>query len=334
MDAQLTPLPILETLVAYQRSAALASAIELDLFTHVGDGATLVQLAARSGASERGTRSLCDYLVVEALLTKSDGGYGLTPIARQFLDRRGPSYVGSIAEFLHSETLRAAFGALTASVRRGSTAVGERGTMDPEHPVWRAFARGMAPMIAPQAEELARRLAERGVAPGSILDVAAGHGLYAIACAKRWPRARATLADWGSVLEVALENARAAGVLERVETLTGDATEIDLRGPYDLVLVPNFLHHFDFAFCERFLRRVHAATSPGGTLAVVEFLVAPDRVSPPPPARFSLVMIATTPGGDSFTEAERRGLLQRSGFRDVAIDELVGFGASAILARR
>jgi SAM-dependent methyltransferase len=334
MDAQVTPQSIFETLTGYQRSAALATAIELDLFSAIARGkSTPAELAKACNASERGLRSLGDFLVVDGFLTKSGERYGLGEVAAKFLDRAKPSYVGSIAEFLHGEPLRATFEELTASVRRGCSAVGARGTMDPEHPAWPQFARGMAPMFGLQAEDLAERVAKRRASAKSVLDVAAGHGLYGIACAKRFENARVAFADWRSVLDVAFENAVKAGVRDRVSGIEGDANTVDLGGPHDVVLVPNFLHHFDHAWCERFLRRVRAAMTPGGALAIVEFVVTPDRLEPPPCARFSLVMLATTPGGDSFTEEELRRAVLSAGFRDLEVEELAGFGSTALFAR-
>lgn len=48
---------VFDTLFAYQRSAALKSAIELELFTAIDEGAHAVAaIANRCQASERGTR--------------------------------------------------------------------------------------------------------------------------------------------------------------------------------------------------------------------------------------------------------------------------------------
>ena len=67
-----TPETIFDTLVAYQKSAALATAIELDLFSAVGAGATrLPALAKRCEASERGLRSLCHESTQHALVSYS-----------------------------------------------------------------------------------------------------------------------------------------------------------------------------------------------------------------------------------------------------------------------
>src|SRR5262249_36535627 len=74
-----------ETMNAYQRTEALKAAIELDLFTVIGEGGvTADSLASRLGVSQRGVRILCDYLVVIGFLTKRDGQYGLTPDSAVF----------------------------------------------------------------------------------------------------------------------------------------------------------------------------------------------------------------------------------------------------------
>ena len=53
-----------ETVQAYQRTAALRAAIDLDLFTVIGDGAgTAPAIAAQCHASERGTRILRSYRI-------------------------------------------------------------------------------------------------------------------------------------------------------------------------------------------------------------------------------------------------------------------------------
>lgn len=333
MTEQPNPQGIFERIVGFQMSAALATAIELDIFTLIGRGAnTCAKLAEASHAHERGVRSLCDYFAATGLLRKHDGVYALTAESAAFLDRASPQCLGSIAEFLHGEMLLAAFGGLTEAVRRGRTSLGERGTMAPEHPAWVSFARGMVPMAAPQAAQLANIVARRGLAPRSVLDIACGHGLYGIAIARAQAQVRLTSQDWKPVLAVAHENAVRAGVAERTTQLAGDAFEVDLGGPHDLALVVNFVHHFTPEDCVRFFTKLRRALAPGGQVCVVEFLVNEDRVTPTPPATFSLVMLATTRGGDAFTEAELRTMLATAGFHGFARVELEGFFASALFA--
>ena len=92
-----------ETLNAYQRTEALKAAIELDLFTAIGEGNRKpAALAGRCGASERGLRILCDFLVTIGFLMKTDGNYELTADSAMFLDKRAPTYVGGAVGFLAS----------------------------------------------------------------------------------------------------------------------------------------------------------------------------------------------------------------------------------------
>ena len=87
-----SPERIFDTLIGYERTAALKAAIDLDIFTAIAEGHNSVdKLAQRSQASPRGVRILCDYLVISGLLGKSDGTYELTPDTATFLSRKSPA---------------------------------------------------------------------------------------------------------------------------------------------------------------------------------------------------------------------------------------------------
>src|SRR5258708_6119964 len=230
-----SPELIFDTLNAYQKTAALRGAIELDLFTAIGEGATTAaDLAGKLKVPERGARILSDYLVVTGLLTKQGGRAGL---------------------------VRAESGAR-----------------------WK------------------------------VPHIPAGQGIFGIAIARRNPNATIVGQDWRNVLEVALENARKAGVADRYETIAGSAFEADLGSGYDLILLTNFLHHFDPDTCEALLRKVQAALKPGGRAVTLEFVPNPDRASPPTAAAFALMMLGSTPSGDAYTFAEYDKMFRSAGF--------------------
>jgi ubiquinone/menaquinone biosynthesis C-methylase UbiE len=335
-DAMPTPAAIFASFTAYQQTAAMRTAVELDLFTAIAQGATTpADLAKACNASERGIRMLCDRLVVDRLLTKDGGRYGLSPSASMFLDRHSGAYVGSAITFLMNPTIVEAFARLTDAVRRGGTALEQDGTVTAEATVWVDFARAMKGLAGFTAELVATLLeVEAANRPLKVLDVAAGHGMFGIAIARRQPRAEVTALDWAGVLAVAEENARAAGVADRVHLLPGDAFKTDLGSGYDLVLLPNFLHHFDAPTCEQFLRRVRAALAPGGRAVVIEFIPNDDRVSPPDAATFALVMLATTPAGDAFTYAEYDEMLRRAGFPRTTLHDLPMVPQRVVIAER
>jgi ubiquinone/menaquinone biosynthesis C-methylase UbiE len=337
MSISKPPSPILffDTLTAYQNTAALKAALDLKLFTALGQSRlTAAEIAAKCDAAERGVRMLCDFLTILAFLEKNDGRYSLTSDSAVFLDENSPAYAGRAATFLLSPTIRAAFDDLAVAVRKGGTALSDEGTMAPDHPVWIDFARGMAPMMIPVARALAELLPLDAIDAPRILDIAAGHGMYGIALAQKNPRAQLIALDWAPVLEVARENAKAANLDARFSTIIGSAFEVDLGEDYDVVLVPNFLHHFDPTTCVTFLKKIHRALRPGGSVAIVEFVPNQDRITPPDAASFSLVMLATTAAGDAYTFAEFEEMLSKSGFKEIRQHPLPPSSATAVLATK
>jgi len=310
-----TPERIFQTLTAYQQSAALKTAVELGVFTAVAEGRdTAAALSGALGVSERGARILCDDLAAVGFLSKEGGRYGLAPDTALFLDRRSPAYVGAMAEFLLGPQLLEAFANLTEAVRRGTTTMGERGSMTPEHPMWEDFARGMAAAMRPGAELIAEVTGAESMASCKVLDVAAGHGVFGITLAARNPRAEVYAVDWQNVLPFARRNAEAAGVADRFHEIPGDAFEVDFGAGYDLALVTNFFHHFDRATCVRLMRKLRPALAEGGRVVTLEFVPDEGRTSPPPAAVFPLVMLATTEAGDAYTFAEYDSMFREAGF--------------------
>src|SRR5262249_4717434 len=156
-------------------------------------------------------RILADFRAIIGFLRKDGSHYALTPDAAVFLDRKSPAYLGGALAFLLTPKLREGFDHLTAAVKRGRTAVSDEGTVSDYDPSWVEFARAMAPLMHLPAQLLVGLIAGDAQRPLRVLDVAAGHGIFGITVAQRYPQAHITALDWPAVLEVAAENARRAG---------------------------------------------------------------------------------------------------------------------------
>ncbi len=124
------------------------------------------------------------------------------------------------------------------------------------------------------------------------------------------------------MLEVAKENAQTAGVSDRFKTRPGSAFEVDYGTGYDIILLTNFLHHFDVPTCETLLRKVRAALADRGRAVALEFVPNEDRVSPPQAAAFSMMMLGSTPAGDAYTFAELDTMFRNAGFARSELHEL------------
>ncbi|HEX8076185.1 MAG TPA: class I SAM-dependent methyltransferase [Chthoniobacterales bacterium] len=312
---QPSPQLFFQTVNAHQRTEALKAAIELQVFTAIAEGnTTAAQIAKRCQTSERGMRILCDFLTTMEMLTKQGDRYGLTLDSATFLDKRSPAYVGGAVEFMCSPELTDAAKNMTEAVRKGGTAMENEGTVDAENPIWVKFARGMAPIMSMPAQLIATLVDPNADRKLKILDIAAGHGLFGLAFATQNRQAEITAVDWKSVLEVAKENAQKAGVSDRYSTIEGSAFDVEFGTGYDLVLLTNFLHHWDRPTNETLLRKVHAALAGGGRAVTLEFVPNEDRVTPPDAARFSMQMLIGTPSGDAYTFPELERMFANAGF--------------------
>ncbi len=320
---------------AHQHTAALVAGIELDIFTALAAGAQTTQaLVAKTQASERGLRILCDYLVIIGLLEKTEDRYSLTPDSAAFLDQRSPSYLGGVVNWTKHSGMRGGIWNLADAVRQGGTVLPESGSIKPNNPLWVNFARNMMGMMKPAAHAIASLLNAQHNEPWKVLDIAASHGLYGITIAQQNPQAQIFALDWPDVLAVTQENAQAAGVWERYHLLPGSAFEVDYGKDYDVVLITNFFHMFDLPTCEQILQKSYQVLNPGGKVVILELIPNPDRVTPPEVAEFSLKMLMNTPSGDAYTFREYEEILRRAGFEKNELHAITSTPQSIILSTK
>jgi 2-polyprenyl-3-methyl-5-hydroxy-6-metoxy-1,4-benzoquinol methylase len=330
-----SPEHIFATLNAHQQTAALKTAIELDLFSVIDEGNhRCEEIAKRLNASARGVRIFCDFLTILGFLRKEDERYSLSEDAALFLSKRSPHYMGSIAEFLTDAHHYQNMAHLAEAVRRGGTATGKGNNLEPNDRLWVSFARSMAPLTVPTAIFMAQLVGAPELGAIRVLDIAAGHGIYGITIAQQNPKAQITAVDWPAVLEVAKENATKAGVALRYTTRPGSAFEAELGDDYDLVLLTNIFHHFDKSTCVQLMRRAHRALKPGGKAVTLEFVPNEDRVSPPREAAFSLLMLAGTDAGDAYTFSEYKTMFEEAGFANTTIHRIPGMPQEVLLSQK
>jgi ubiquinone/menaquinone biosynthesis C-methylase UbiE len=313
--ADISPDLFMDAVLAFQQTAAIKAALELDLFTEIAKGnATAESLAQTTGAAVRGIRILCDYLTVRGHLEKQGDQFRLTPSTAAFLNRSAPSWMGGVVEYLAAPEMMDLFLGNPAAYVRNGGSIGLANNA-PDHPIWVKFARAMGPSRGPVAKQVASEVAVS--TPRKVLDVAAGHGMFGIAIAQAVAGAQITAVDWEGVLSVARENAEAAGVSGRYHTLAGSAFDTDWGSGFDLVLLTNFLHQLGRDACVALLRKARKSLVSGGRAVAVEFLPNEDRVSPRFPAMFAFQMLGSTPQGDAYTAREFEQMGRAAGFGKV-----------------
>ena len=133
---------------------------------------------------------------------------------------------------------------------------------------------------------------------------------------------------------MAEENAKKVGVASRHHKIPGSAFEVDLGSGYDVILLTNFLHHFDPVMIELLLRKVRAALAPGGRVVTLDFIPNEDRISPRLPASFGIIMLAMTQDGDAYTFSEYHRMFRDAGFSSCELLPLPPTPHRVILSRK
>ncbi|MCC6536204.1 MAG: class I SAM-dependent methyltransferase [Bryobacterales bacterium] len=314
--SQPNPGLVWDTFTAHQRTAALRAAVELNLFGALSEGhKTAAAIAQRCGVPERGMRILCDYLVIAGLVNKTANEYSHTPTSAVFLAPDSPASMAPTMPFMLNAKILRASQLLTETIRLGRTAL-EEPLAGEEVKEWVTFAQSMHPMMAAAADFMAAVGSRRG-APARVLDIAASHGLFGMAFARRAASTMIVAQDFASVLDVTREKVTTAGLAAQYEFLPGSAFSVDLGAGYDVILVTNLYHHFDMPTCQTLMRRFHTALSDGGVMLTLEMVPDEDRISPPAAAAFSMMMLANTPAGDAFTMSEYQQMLRNAGFGEI-----------------
>jgi predicted O-methyltransferase YrrM len=300
-----------ERIRAFQESRVILTALELDLFTAIGDGAGGAEVAARLGAAPRATEMLLNALAAMRLLDKREGVFYNSAEAARYFAAGSPD--NARPALLHTAHLWQTWSTLTTSVRPG-TETAEDWT--------EAFIAAMHRNASERAPLVVRAVGAEKVR--RMLDVGGGSGAYSIAFAGANPALLADILDKATVEPIARRHIEAAGVGERVQVRAGDLRCGRLGEGYDLVFLSAICHMLDEAENLDLLRRCREALIAGGRIVIQDFILEPDKTAPRHAALFALNMLVGTPGGSAYSEPEYARWLGEAGFEKIERVRLPG----------
>lgn len=314
--ASVTPERILQFAWGYAPPLVLEAAIRHRVFDVLDSGAkTLEEVAAATGASERGLSSIMNLLVGLAFLGKEGEKYTLTPESAAFLVSTKPAYQGGLIRHT-SEHLLPNWLKLNEVVTTGKP------VMEVNHEstgaeFFEKFVRDLFPMNYASACALAAHM-NLGAREGtqSVLDLGAGSGVWSILQAQQGKNVRVRVVDWPKVLHVTREMTAQFGVAEQYEFVGGDLLEADFGSGHALCTIGHILHSEGVARSKALLRRVHDALASGGVVAIQEFLVNADRTGPVSGLIFDVNMLVNTDEGGTYSFEEISEWLKEAGFVD------------------
>jgi len=312
------PLPddLLQAIRAWQESRVLLTAIELDLFTAVGQGATAAEVASRLHLDPRGADVLLHAVAALGVIGKRGERFANGEVADRHLRAGAPHDLRSA--LLHNAGLWQRWTFLSEVVRTGRPA--PRVAHDPDDA--RSFIAAMHMNASARAPQLVAAL---GLArERRALDLGGGSGAYAIALARALPALRVDVVDTAEVVPLTRAYVAEAGLAERVTAREGDLRAGDYGEGYDLALLSAVCHMLGRDENADLIRRAARALASGGRLVIQDYVLEPDRTAPRAAALFAVNMLVNTAAGTNYVEADYFGWLRDAGLADARRVPLAG----------
>ena len=313
---------------AFWESRALLTALELDLFTAVGDGAGAKEAAAHLHTDPRATEMLLNVLVSLRLLVKQEGVFRNTPQAARYFT--AGSRDNARPALLHTAHLWQRWSTLTDCVRAG-TAVAAAEIAGRGEDWTEAFIAAMHRNASERSPLVVRSVGAENVR--RMLDVGGGSGAYSIAFAQANPALHADILDLASVEPIARRHIEEAEVADRVKVRAGDLRSDQLGDEYDLVFISAICHMLSPEENLDLLRRCRQALAGGGRVVIQDFILEADKTAPRFAALFALNMLVGTQAGSSYSELEYAAWLGEAGFQEIRHVRLPGITGMMIGTR-
>jgi ubiquinone/menaquinone biosynthesis C-methylase UbiE len=313
---KVTPQRIMELVWDFSKPLMVEAAIRNRVFDVLSEGPqTLEQLAAATKASERGLRALVGALVGIGLVARKGARYHLPPDVAAFLVTTKPTFMGGL--FLHSSSkLIPNWLHLSEIVRTGKPATRANDSVEGSE-FFAQFVEDIFNMSYAPAKTAAALLVKKAKKPVSVLDIAAGSGVWGIAMAQESPQVSVTAVDWPGVIPVTKRVAAKHGLADRFSYVEGDILKADLGKDHHVATLGHILHSEGAERSKKLLERVFAVLASGGTIVIAEFTPDEDHRGPATPLIFGVNMLVNTDQGDVFTFNEIKTWLKEAGYRKV-----------------
>jgi len=311
-EKKLTVEDFRETVIAFQKSRIILTAMELGIFTVIGNGRkTSKEVAQKLGTNERATERLMNALCVLNLLDKKYGEFSNTPFSLKYLVEGGIDYLAGLK---HTAHLWHTWSNLTEAVRKGRAvgipAIQQRGSE------WlKAFIAAMHDRAKNIAAHVVSLIDLKNVK--TVLDVGGGSGAYAMAFVKANPKIKAAIFDLPEVIPITRNYINKEGLSSKIQLISGDYNKDNLPKGFDLIFLSSIIHSNSPEVNQKLINKCVSCLNLNGQLVIQDFIVDESRISPPQAVIFALNMLVATEAGDTYTEAEVKNWIKKAGISNI-----------------
>jgi hypothetical protein len=307
-------MPILmEIAGAFERSAVVLGAAQLDLFSPLGNGpATVAEVAAQTGLPLRGVERVLNACAALGFVSKEGERYRNSPLADAFLVKGKPGYVGNMIRQTNDRF--SAWIKMSEAIRTDKPVLPLTGAelFNAPAEVLDNYVHGLFDM----GKGLASRIASLVDLGGcqTLLDVAGGSGVYSILLCRQFPQLKSVVFDLPPILERTRKIIEREGMTERVSVREGNYFKDGFGSGLDAILLSNMLQTEGRQTCHMVLKKAFAALNPGGQILVHGIMPNADRIGPVQQSIFSVFMMLVFPEGEAYPGEEIIDWLHETGF--------------------
>jgi 2-polyprenyl-3-methyl-5-hydroxy-6-metoxy-1,4-benzoquinol methylase len=334
----LAPTRILEVGMGFWPSKVLLSAVELDVFTTLGNRTmTGRELADALKLHTRANPDFFDALVALKFLSREGEGSGAqyrnSAEALAFLDRNSDSYMGGLLEMASARLYRF-WGDLTEALQTGrpQNEVKHSGQpmftelySDPKR--LEQFMDAMTGISLPNFQAFAKKFDFSGYK--TLCDIGGATGQLSLIVAREHEHLVCTSADLAVVTPIAERKIAAAGLSERVTAKSIDFFADPLPRA-DVITMGMILHDWNLEKKMQLIQAAYDALPPGGAFIAIENLIDDARRENAFGLLMSLNMLIEFGDAFDFTGADFSKWCRSVGFRDIKIIPLTGPVSAAV----
>ena len=338
MNTRHDPAYIMQTATGFWASKTLLTAVELDLFTTLGDGAmTAPQLGDSLGLHPRGTYDFFDALVALNFLIRDgdgpEGKYRNTPETAAFLNKQSPTYIGGLPDMLNSR-LYGFWNDLGTALKTGKpqSEVKHRGK-----PIFEElysdgarlgeFLDAMTGFQAANFQQLAEKFDFSKYR--TVGDVGGALALLSRIIGARHGHLTFTSFDLPEVALHAQKHIDAAGMTNRIKVVKGDFFKDDLPIA-DVITMGNILHDWNLEKKMILIKKAYDALPEGGALIAIENIIDDARRENAFGLLMSLNMLIESGDAFDYTGENFREWCSEVGFQQFDIISLAGPTSAAV----
>lgn len=338
MHQPLDPGHIMETATGFWASKVLLTAVELGVFTTLGEKSmTAEELGELLELHPRGIYDFFDALVALKFLDRDgngpEGRYRNTQQTGAFLNKSSPAYIGGMVEMMNSR-LFGFWNHLGTALRTGQ----------PQSEVKTHGKQIFEELYAHDSKLYEFLSAMTGFQAGNfaalaeafdfgrcqvVSDIGGALALLSCILGTHHPHLKFNSFDLPPVASHAQEHVDAAGMTDRITVVSGDFF-VDPFPPADVITMGNILHDWNLEKKKILIKKAFDALPDGGVLVAIENLIDDDRRQNAFGLLMSLNMLIEFGDAFDYTGADYREWCTEAGFRRFEFIPLAGPTSAAV----